>query len=336
MEAELVPKEGINYRSVVSEAWNRRSYWQIPFMGIRLSQGIFQAWSVLGEFLPHVVVGTGGFVCGPVATAAALRGIPLVLHEQNAWPGLTNKYFSRLAQAVCLTFPEASLYFSRKDNLHITGMPVRVEISAVSRQEGAIKLNLDPGLFTVLVVGGSRGARSLNNAAVKLAKEIQTCKGIQLLLVTGIDGYKEALAGMAEAGITLEEKGNITIAPYIYQMENALAAADLVISRAGAAFISELLVCGRPAILIPYPYAAENHQEYNARVLEKEKAAMVILEQDMDGERLCRHVFDLMQKPELLREMGNKAKSLAKPNALTSIIEVICKASKEQRVKKFR
>ncbi|MEW6662256.1 MAG: undecaprenyldiphospho-muramoylpentapeptide beta-N-acetylglucosaminyltransferase [Bacillota bacterium] len=336
MEAELVPREGIDFHPVVSEGWNRRLSWQIPLLGIRLSQGILQAWSVLGKFKPHVVVGTGGFVCGPVVLAAALRGIPIVLHEQNAWPGLTNRYLSRLAQAVCLTFPEASQYLSRKDHLHTTGMPVREEISAIPRQEGAKKLNLDPGLFSLLVVGGSRGARSINKAVIKLAKEIQGRPGIQLLHVTGKAGYGDMLAWMAEAGITLAENGNITIVPYIYQMENALAAADLVVSRAGAAFISELLICGRPSILVPYPHAAENHQEYNARVLEKEKAAVVILDKELDGNSLCREVFHLMERPELLREMGDKAKALAKPHALNSILEIIKQVEKEHRVRKFR
>jgi len=336
MEAELVPREGIDFYPVASEGWNRKLSWQTPLLGIRLFQGIMQAWSVLGKFKPHVVVGTGGFVCGPVVLAASLRGFPIVLHEQNAWPGLTNRYLSGLAQAVCLTFPEASQYLSRKDHLHITGMPVREEICSVSRQESAKKLNLNPGVFSVLVVGGSRGAKSINKAVVMLAKEIQGRSGIKLLHVTGQAGYKEVLAWMAEAGITLSEKGNITIVPYIYQMGNALASADLVVSRAGAAFISELLVCGRPSILVPYPHAAENHQEYNARVLEKGKAAVVILDKELDGNRLCFEVIRLMKRPELLREMGEQAVALAKPDALNSILDIIKQVEKEYRLRKFR
>jgi len=336
MEAELVPREGIDFYPVASEGWNRKLSLQTPLLGIRLFQGIMQAWSVLGKFKPHVVVGTGGFVCGPVVLAAALRGFPIVLHEQNAWPGLTNRYLSGLAQAVCLTFPEASQYLSRKDHLHITGMPVREEICSVSRQESAKKPNLNPDVFSVLVVGGSRGAKSINKAVVMLAKEIQGRSGIKLLHVTGQAGYKEVLAWMAEAGITLSEKGNITIVPYIYQMENALAAADLIVSRAGAAFISELLVCGRPSILVPYPHAAENHQEYNARVLEKVKAAVVILDKELDGNRLCFEVSRLMNSPELLREMGEQAVALARPDALNSILDIIKQVEKEYRQRKFR
>jgi len=335
VEAELVPKEGIDFHPVVSEGWNRKLSWQTPMVGIRLARGIMQAWSVLGKFKPHVVVGTGGFVCCPVMLAAALRGFPVVLHEQNAWPGLTNRYLSRLAQAVCLTFPEAARHFSRKNNVHVTGMPVRAAIGSVTREAGSIKLNLDPSLFTVLVVGGSRGARSINKAAIKLVKEIRGRSDIQLIHVTGKTGYREMLTWIAEEEICLMENRNITIMPYIYQIENALAAADLVITRAGAAFISELLICGRPSILIPYPQATENHQEHNARVLGKKMAGMVILDKDLDGNSLWRQVLYLMESPKLLRDMSDQAKTLAKPNALDSILEIIIGIKREYRIRKF-
>ncbi|KKM12273.1 UDP-diphospho-muramoylpentapeptide beta-N-acetylglucosaminyltransferase [Clostridiales bacterium PH28_bin88] len=323
LEADIVPKQGVPFRTVTVEGWGRKISVQAVKAGLKLCKGCVESWRLLREYRPQVVVGTGGFVCGPVVLAAAMMGIPTVIHEQNALPGITNRMLARFVDAICLTFPESAGYFPGSASIYRTGLPVRPEILSADRREAAEKLGLDADRTTILVTGGSRGAQSINRVVVRLAKEIQSLPNLQLLHVTGSAGYQETINRFQVAGIDSAGRGNITIMPYIYHMEHALAVSDLVVSRAGATFLSEILARGIPAILIPYPHAAENHQEYNARSLEKEGAAVVIVERELTGESLSSVVLDLLRNPAKREAMGAKARNLGRPNALQEILGVI-------------
>ncbi|MHB1420040.1 MAG: undecaprenyldiphospho-muramoylpentapeptide beta-N-acetylglucosaminyltransferase [Bacillota bacterium] len=329
LETDLVPKEGLPFRTINAAGLERRISWQ-NIKSLALSAvGVGQAWTILRKFAPHVVVGTGGYVSGPVMLAASLMKIPTVLHEQNALPGLTNKALSRWVTRVCFSFEESKKYFSRGTFAIHTGLPVRPEIIKTGREEGRRNLGLSPGERLVLVVGGSRGAQSINRAMQGVWKLYKDNHGVRILHITGTAGYQAAVDEARNAGIELDNIGNITIKPYLYEMEYALAAADVVIGRAGAAFLAEVMVKGIPAILIPYPFAAENHQEYNARALEKNGAAVVILDRELSEEILPSALQDLLGDQERLRKMHEQSLALGRSEALETILNVILGVSRK-------
>jgi UDP-N-acetylglucosamine--N-acetylmuramyl-(pentapeptide) pyrophosphoryl-undecaprenol N-acetylglucosamine transferase len=323
LEADIVPKAGLPFQAITAEGLTRKISWPALRAGLKSIKGSAQAWQIIRRFKPHVVVGTGGYVCGPVVITAALLGIPTLIHEQNAYPGITNKLLARFVDKICITFPESAKYFRTKAELVHTGLPIRPEILQVSREEGARLLNLDPGKFNVLVVGGSQGAQSINRAVVGMYPFVQSRSDLNLLHLTGKNGYGEVCQMVKEQGLDLGITGNITIKPYLYEMENALAAADLVISRAGASFLAEVMAKGLPAILVPYPYAAENHQEYNARALEKNGAAKVILENDFTSQRLLEVMELVLTNPAERLAMAEASRKMGRPGALQHIVECV-------------
>jgi len=292
------------------------------------SSGIIESEKILRSYKPHVVIGTGGYVCAPVMLAAVAKGIPTIIHEQNAYPGLTNRLLSRFVTRVCVTFEESTAHFSTKAKIVVTGLPVRPEICKVTRVQGAEYIGLDPKKLTILIVGGSRGARSLNKAAVPLIKWIAEDAGKQAIWVTGKNGYDEVIKDLLDVDIS--QYSNIKVVPYLHHMEYGLAAADLVISRAGASFLAELTIRGLPAILVPYPFASENHQEFNARALEKKGAAKVILDKDLEGNVLLDEVKNLLQRGRL-EEMSKNSLKAAKPDALDKILDVVAVVLKEKK-----
>ncbi len=323
LEADIVPKEGLSFRTIEVESLPRTISLKTLRTGYKLFQGFWGAGKLLRQFRPQLVIGTGGYVCGPVVLTAALMGIPAVIHEQNALPGITNKMLARFVKVVLATFPESKKYFPDTATVEVTGLPIRPGIISVSREQGARAFGLDSTKFTILVTGGSRGARSINMAMVDVLGRLVKRQDIQIIMATGTATYEEFLTKVREKGLDLTGVHNIIIKPYLYQMEEALAAADLCICRAGAAFLSELLAKGKPSILIPYPFAAENHQEYNARAVAQKGAAVAILDKELTGEKLWGELERLLASPPDLQGMAQAAKEMGKPEALANITSVI-------------
>lgn len=321
MEAKLVPEAGLKFTSVPGQGLPRKISVETLKVGAKSVKALWETKQILKKFKPDLVVGTGGYVSGPVVLTAALFGIPTLLHEQNALPGVTNKILARFVRKVMVTFPDSIAHFGNQKKLVLTGLPVRPEIGQMSRQEGASRLQLDPKRLTLLITGGSRGARSINQAMVKVLKELSSHPEVQVVWATGKATHQETLKVMQEAGIQWK-KDNWKVLEYLDDMPAALACADLWIGRAGAASLAELMVAGKPAILIPYPYAAENHQEYNARALEQAGAARVILDKDLNGETLWQTIRELMGKAGQLQKMATKAKELGEPDALRKIVNI--------------
>lgn len=322
LEADIVPKEGIPFRTITVTGLERKLSWRAVTTVCKGITGMVQARQLLKQFRPDVVIGTGGYVSGPVVLLAALMGYPTLLHEQNALPGLTNRWLARFVDVICVTFPDSLAYFPEKKG-RVTGLPVRPEILRVTRDEGIKKLGLDFRKKTLLALGGSRGARSINRAMLSVVQKYLASEALQIIHVTGRDGYQETMAGLERLGIDVVNSGNITIKPYLYHIEYALAAADLVVARAGAAFLAEMMIKGIPGILIPYPYAAENHQEFNARSLERQGAAVVIPDVELNGQRLLATVENLMADQERLRRMSERCRQLGKPGALEDIVNAV-------------
>jgi UDP-N-acetylglucosamine--N-acetylmuramyl-(pentapeptide) pyrophosphoryl-undecaprenol N-acetylglucosamine transferase len=321
MEARLVPEAGIDFQGVSGQGLPRKLSIDTIKVGAKSFKALWETKQILKEFKPDLVVGTGGYVSGPVVLTAALFGIPTLLHEQNALPGITNKILARFVRKVMVTFPESIAHFGLRKKLVLTGLPVRSEIGKVTRSDGARRLGLHPGRQTLLVTGGSRGARSINQAMPIVLKHLINRPDIQVIWATGKATYNETQKALNESGVNWK-RDNWKVLEYLKDMPEALACTDLFVGRAGATTLAELMVAGKPGILIPYPFAAENHQEYNARALEKDGAARVILDSELSGENLWATLQEFLEKPYELGEMADAAKALGQPNALAKIVKV--------------
>lgn len=325
MEARLVPEAGIAFTGISGEGLPRKlSLDTIKVIG-KSVKALWETKKLLRQFHPDLVVGTGGYVSGPVVLTAALFNIPTLLHEQNAFPGITNRLLARVVRRVMITFPESAPHFGVKKKLQLVGLPVRPEIGQVSRMVGAKHFKLRPDRLTLLVTGGSRGARTLNQAMTVVLEHLAQHSDIQVIWATGKTTYKETIEEFKKRGISWE-RPEWHVLEYLNDMPEALACADIFIGRAGAATLAELMVTGIPSVLIPYPYAAENHQEYNAQALVQAGAAQIILDSELDGERLWKEVDGLISQPKLFAEMGVAARTLAKPQALNKIVD-LCRAT---------
>ena len=265
---------------------------------------------ILKDFSPDLVIGCGGYVSGPVVAEAALRKIPTLIHEQNVFPGVTNKLLARKVNTVCISFEEAEKYFTKANKIVYTGNPVRSSLLTVSKQSARLALGVDDRPL-LAAVGGSLGAGTINAQMLEFIKAIPD--DIQLIWATGNREYDEI------KGKITEIPKNVRIEPYIYNMDEVLSAADLVISRSGAITLTELCISGTPSVLIPSPNVAENHQEINARALEARGAAVVICERELGEVSLKDKVTELIYDREKLEKMSECAKKMSKKDALDLI-----------------
>lgn len=330
LEARIVPQANIPFQAINVEGLQRKlsiSGFKTIFKAFR---GLREALKIVKEFSPQVVIGTGGYVCGPVVLAARILKIPTIIHEQNALPGITNKMLAKFADKILITFPESRKYFANKEKTILTGLPIREEIFQAKKEDGYQQLNLDPKKKTLLVTGGSRGAQSINRAMVEAYTELIKRKDLQIIHITGQVGYEDIISRLKGKGINLEKCGNIILRPYLDHMEYALVIADLYVARAGATFLAEVTAKGIPGILVPYPYAAENHQEFNARALVDQQAAAMILDKDMNGKILYTEIIKIIDSPHKLEEMGKKSLKAGNTESLAKIIEVIEELAKSK------
>ena len=323
LEADIVPKANYPFRAITVAGLERKVSLNNFKVLLQAWQGYREAGQIVREFRPDVVIGTGGYVCGPVVLAAARRDVPTLIHEQNALPGITNKILSRFVDQVTVTFEDSVKYFSAKAKVTLTGLPVRPEITQAQRSIAIEALGLQPGRLTLLVFGGSRGARRINQAMLQTIEKYGNDPRVQILHATGQFGYQEFLDEALAKGIKLDKYDNVIIKDYLYNMHDALAAADLVISRAGAATLAELTVLGLPSILIPYPYAAENHQEHNARALDDRGAAVLIKDAELTGAKLIATLEQIIGDRSYLEKMSNASKKMGRPQALNDIIRCV-------------
>lgn len=324
LEAKLVPEKGYNFRTIEVAGFQRKLNAKniqrnvVAFRKMLTSS--VESRKILKELQPDVVVGTGGYVSGPVLREAAKLGIKTAIHEQNAFPGITTKALSGSVDAVMLAMPEAEKYLKLKAKPIITGNPVRSELLRMTREQARERLGFDDRPM-LLSFGGSLGARRINEAVEELIKHHNGSGRFYHIHGTGNVGYSDMLSHLDTVGVT--PAGEVNIREYIKDMDVCMAAADLVICRAGAITLSELCACGKPAILIPSPYVAENHQFHNAMTLKRVGAAEIIEEKDLSGESLISAVEGLIENKPRLAEMSAAAKKHAITNANERIYEVI-------------
>ncbi len=315
MESRIVPAEGFRFVSLPAAGIQRKlTLSNVKSLG-KAAMGMWKAKKILSEFRPDVAIGTGGYVCGPILMAAALSHIPTMIQEQNVIPGITNKILSRVVDRVALGYEEAQSRFPHPEKCVYTGNPVRRDVVTAKREECREKLGISSDTFMVLTAGGSRGARSVNTAMLGVHRHFRDADKLCLWHVTGTDGFdtiKESLGDVSKAGAWGKAS---RIVPYQHDMPTALAAADLVIYRAGAVGLAELAARGLPSVLIPFPYAAEDHQTYNARAFADRGAAEMIADKDLTAEKLIRFIEDLRADSERLKRMAEAARRLGKPEA---------------------
>lgn len=317
LERKIVPAAGFNLETIPASGFQRSLRGLLPF-GRDLRRGFSRARKIIADFQPAVVCGTGGYVSAPVVLAARLAGCPAAIHEQNALPGLANRVLAPLVQRVCLSFEESRRAFPRCSRTVFTGNPRASEVAAVERAAARRELRLDPSPSTLLVYGGSRGALRINEVLVEFLKAGWLPPAVQLLYVTGEIYYRQVREQLG----ALPER--VRLYPYLEQMPAALAAADLVITRSGATTLAEITALGLPAILVPSPNVVQNHQYYNARLLEKAGAALLIEEKDFNRHRLRRELNRLAAAPELLERMGRAGRKMGVPDAAERLYRSLC------------
>ncbi len=317
IESRVVPREGYDIRfitveGVVGKRGRRRVRAIWSFL-----KGLKESYRVLKETEPDIVIGTGGYVSAAPVFAAWLQSIPVLIMEQNTVPGKANRLLSRFASAVCITYQESMAYFPAH-KVHLTGNPVREKIQKGSYEAGLKLFSLKEELFTILIFGGSRGASSINHAIVEALPYLTELKrDIQFLHQTGEDDYRFVRSAYQD----MQFQGTVT--PFIYQMAEAYAVADIVISRAGATTLSEICVTGKPSILIPYPFAASDHQRINAEKLMSMQAAVVVPDSELNGKRLSEEILRLFNDAGLREEMGKRAISFGRPDAARRVADIV-------------
>ncbi|MBQ7543065.1 MAG: undecaprenyldiphospho-muramoylpentapeptide beta-N-acetylglucosaminyltransferase [Clostridia bacterium] len=325
MESKLVPAAGFDFKTIDISGFQRSLSWNNVKHNLgtlsKLLRASSQAKKILREFRPDVVVGFGGYVSGPVLRMAAKLGIPTAIHEQNAYPGVTNKALAKRVDRVMLTVQAAEKYLKPKHPCVLTGLPVRGEIVEADRDFARAELGLDARPM-VLSMGGSLGARAVNEAVVELIAAKAADADCYFNHAYGQYG-KWVPDKLREKGVDPDALENVTVREYITDMDRCLAAADLVICRAGASSLSEFEAVGRASILIPSPNVAENHQFHNAMALVRNDAAVIIEEKDLTGERLTEEVNALLRDPERLRTLGENAKKMAIPDTVERIADII-------------
>lgn len=321
LESELVPKAGFDFKTVRVKGMPRKINKDF-FLAIKeLILGINDSRKILNEFKPDIVIGTGGYVCGPIVYMAKKKGVKALIHEQNAFPGITNKILSRYVDKVLVTFEESREYFKHPDRVQLTGNPIRREILEIDRSSAFKTLDMRDDIPLVLSFGGSGGQKSLNHAMYEVIKANNNSEDIQIIHVSGKRHYNSFMERLKDGAIDLGE--NIRVLPYLYEMPQALNIASLMITSAGAISLAEISALGIASILVPKGYTAENHQEYNAKAFEDKGAALVILEKNLDGEILKKEINRLIADPEKISTMQANSKKLGKVRAAEEIVEII-------------
>jgi UDP-N-acetylglucosamine--N-acetylmuramyl-(pentapeptide) pyrophosphoryl-undecaprenol N-acetylglucosamine transferase len=310
MESEILSRYGYPVASIDVEGLKGRGWKRGLAVFFKLPKGFFQSICVLREFKPRLVLGVGGYSSGPFCLASRCLGTPTAVHEQNSFPGLTNRLLSRFVDRVFISFEESREHFTG-GSLVFTGNPVREELfSKATRSVNGGRA------FTILVLGGSQGARAVNEAFVEAVTVLnKQGKYPDLIHQAGEADYDRLKRDYAEKGIPGE------VVPFIQDMATAYARADLVVSRAGATTLSELAALGKPSILIPYPHAANQHQETNALALERAGGSEIIRQKELAGKGLARAITRLMDDRTALEEMGRRAKEQGRPEAAKAIVD---------------
>lgn len=329
MEHNLAVHAGFDFSGITVAGLGSRNIFSVIDTLLKNAKGVSEAKKLIKDFKPDLVVGTGGYACGPLMLAATKLGVPTLLHEQNAVMGKTNSILSTKVDKICLTFDVKNLKDGAKKKTAMTGLPVRDEILAASKFAGVKTLDLDMDKLVVLITGGSQGARTLNNAVSDCWQDL-LAQGVQIIHIAGEKLYDECSKKAEELGLMengVGEKGFMLV-PYFHNMEDALGAADVVVARAGASFLAEVMALGKASVLVPYPFAAGNHQYFNAKALVDKQAAFMIEDDKLDGKNLAKSLQMLLDDVKLRENMAANAGALGRKDAAKAILVEAAKVMK--------
>ncbi len=313
IEARVVPQKGFEFFTIWISGFSRRLRVSNLLFPVKVVVALFQSFFLITKLKPDIVVGTGGYVCGPVLFVASLMNIPTVVHESNSYPGVTTRLLARRVTKIFITFDETKRWLSRNARTELAGNPTRDVLSGVTREEGCTYFNLSAKKKTVFVFGGSLGAASINRVMPAVVDNAIK-NDYQIIWQTGESNWQSASA--------VQKHDNIKVMKYVDRMELAYSAADIVVSRSGATTVAELTRLGKPAILVPYPYAAANHQELNAKTMVDAGAALMIPDKDLN-DKLLSSITTLLFDEHQQKEMAGKSLKLGKPHAGKEIAEKI-------------
>jgi UDP-N-acetylglucosamine--N-acetylmuramyl-(pentapeptide) pyrophosphoryl-undecaprenol N-acetylglucosamine transferase len=322
-EATIVPRSGLTFRSVPSRKLSRRpSPGAIAAVAVS-AWGVLRAMALLRSWRPDVVLGTGGYASAGIMFAAAVLRIPTVVHEANVAPGRVNRLLARLCDRVALTFSASARYFPAGKAV-VTGLPVRPELAHADPANAIREYGLDPSRPTLVVSGGSGGAQTLNRAVLAALPGLREL-GLQVVHQTGRKQYPEVREAAGELPPFYHP------VPYVEDMPSLLAAASLIVCRAGSSTLAEVTAVGLPAITVPYPYAVADHQTSNARALAEAGAAVLLPDAELTGERLLQEVRALQAAPERLEAMRKASRALGQPEAAQRVAELLLEIAQRRQ-----
>ena len=317
-----MPKYGFKLDFIQARGLKRKASPNNLMLPYYVLKSLYQSLRILNEERPDLVAGTGGYVSFPVVFSASLKNIPTLIQEQNSYPGISTRLLAFLADRVCLSYSSSVQYFSTKGRLTVTGNPVREDIVSGKRDEALRKFDLDPGKKTIFIFGGSQGAQAINQAVLESMDFL--LENWQLLWQTGENDFASVSEKVGR------KKIKCALSPFIEDMRSAYAASDLVVSRAGALTLAEITACGKPALLIPYPLAAADHQRYNAEILQKEGAAQIIFQRDLTGEILAQKLSSVLSDEERLQKMAEQSKKMGRADASSLLVNEMEKLLKKR------
>ncbi len=326
LEKDLVPRAGIPFATIHARGLLVRGV-RSKVSGVMAAvRGLMDAWRILKRFRPDVVIGTGGYVSGPVGLAASLLHIPLVIQEQNVWPGLTNRSLAKRAYAVFVPFEEARQYFPPQTQVLLAGNPINLPAERLSREAAREALDLDPGIRLLMATGGSQGAEAVNQLMLELLPQVVGDSSLGMIWATGKRYYRKVMAALEARYPDGWDRRRIQVFEYFYQIQTVYQAADLYIGRAGMMTQTDCQAFGVPAVLIPSPHVSEDHQTKNASVVEARGAGLMIPEPAVRDR--ANEVLALLRDQERTRAMADNMHALFDAGALERIIDTVVEASR--------
>ena len=331
LENSLVPREGYELKTIEAYGLSKEISIQNFKKICTTLKATGNARKIIREFKPDVIIGAGGYICGPVVWAAKKEKIPIVLHESNAFPGKAVKALAKKTDTVLISFEEARSRIPNAKNIVFTGTPVKIkkkEYTDGQRKNIFKNAGLQENVPTILVFGGSQGAQKINEAIIGIL-ENKLNKDYQIIWATGPKQYDIIKEELSKKNIDIENIPNAKILPYIYNMEEIMNVANVIVARSGAMTITEISNLGKPSILIPLPNVSQNHQLYNAKVLADVGAAKIILNSELTKDNLNEEIEGIIKNPELMKKMEEKALSKSVKNVQENIYKEISKVIKE-------
>lgn len=325
VEARLVAQASIPFVPFEAAGFDRQAPWTLVTSTLKILGSARKAKRWMKEISPDVVVGFGGYVCIPVGLAAESLGVPVVVHEQNSVMGMANKFLAKRAASVALTYEVAGKDVADASKLVVTGNPVRASIASATRAEGRLMLGVPEDATMLVVFGGSLGARHINQAVCNLKSRLLAVDDLYIVHITGPKEYDSVVECLA---LSEEESRRWTVMAYQDRMPETLAAADCAISRAGATSLAEISALGLPALLVPFPYATEDHQTTNAKAYVASGAAFMLPDDALDSEEFSEKLFALIEDESVRAAMRKAAGGFETQDAAAKLAEVVCRCAR--------